>query len=115
MEGETGSAGNSHEQRKIPLPVVVISHGPSLAAKTDCENKPRADTLIFFFPVQFLETIARETNRYGNEDRVCPVTGWDDDGSLSDGNDGEEEEGDQPKSKNVLESSQSQTLLHGTG
>jgi hypothetical protein len=60
-------------------------HGPSLAAKTVCEKKSLVDLFIFFFSIPFLETIARETNRYGNKDWVSPGTGFDDDDSLSDG------------------------------
>jgi hypothetical protein len=47
---------------------------------------------IFFFPIPFLETITRKTNRYGNKDWVRPVASesfdWDDDNSISDGDDG---------------------------
>jgi hypothetical protein len=63
---------------------------------------PFADLFIFFFPISFLETIARETNRYGNKDWVCPIVGLDDDSSLLDFNDRGEEAGDEPKSKDVL-------------
>ena len=86
-------------------------YGPSLAAKTACESQSLADLFIFFFPNQFLETIARETNRYGNEDWVRPVAPTrssdddDDDDSISDGGDGDdpEEANEQPKSKHRLQ------------
>jgi hypothetical protein len=41
-------------------------HGPSLAARTCCEAQSLADLFLFFFPLPLLQTIAQETNRYGN-------------------------------------------------
>jgi hypothetical protein len=75
-EGETGSAWKLSRAKEYSF-AGGGHHGPSLAAKTVCENKSLADLFIFFFSIQFLETIARETDRYGNEDWVCPVTGSD--------------------------------------
>jgi hypothetical protein len=49
-------------------------HGPSQAAKSCCLVQSLGSLFIFFFPVRFLETIAQETNRYGNEEWVCPVS-----------------------------------------
>jgi hypothetical protein len=53
------------------------------SSKTVWKAQSLANLFIFFFPIEFLETITCETNRYGNnEDRVCPVA-WcvdDDDG-----------------------------------
>jgi hypothetical protein len=37
--------------------------GPTAAAKSACESQSLVDLFIFFFPIQFLETIAKETNR----------------------------------------------------
>jgi hypothetical protein len=81
-------------------------HGPSLAAKTACESQSLADLFIFFFTIQFLETIARETNRYSNKDWVRPVPptrSSDDDSILNGDGDDPEEANEQPKSKHRLQ------------
>ena len=56
--------------------------------------------------------MARETNRYGNEDWVRPVASQSSDGeddSISDGDDGDDppETNDQPKAKHILQACQS--------
>jgi hypothetical protein len=48
-------------------------YGPSQAAKTCCRAQSLVNLFLFFFPTPFIETIARETNRCGNEDWVRPV------------------------------------------
>lgn len=89
-EGESSSAWNLPQAKQYS--VAGGGHqGPSLAAKTLCEKKSLVDLFIFCFPIPFLETIAYETNRYGNEDWVSPLMCFDDDTSLFDGDNGEEE------------------------
>ena len=75
---------------------------------TSCESQSLADLFVFCFPIQFLKTIARETNRYGNEDWVRHVpptrSSDDDDDSITDGDRDDPEEADeQPKSKHRLQ------------
>jgi hypothetical protein len=81
-------------------------HGPSLASKTVCESQSLSDLFVFFFPIQFLEHIARETNRYGNEDWVRPVSNHksrleQDDDSISDG-DSDDDDDNTQQSKPIL-------------
>jgi hypothetical protein len=103
-EGEEGSAWKLAPNKEYSF-AGGGHHGPSLAAKTVCEAQSLGKLFLFFFPIQFLEIIARETNRYGNEDWVRPVarTTVDDD---DDDNDSltsvTSENGDQPESKEML-------------
>ncbi len=82
-------------------------HGPSLSARTCCEKKSLADLFMFFFPLPLVQTIARETNRYGNEDWVRPVaraSGVNDDDSIGaeDEDEDVEQDREEPKSKHML-------------
>jgi hypothetical protein len=59
---------------------------------------------LFFFPLQFLQTITTEMNRYGNKDWVPLVshTTVQDDNNNSMNADGETDDDDQPESKRIL-------------
>jgi hypothetical protein len=48
-------------------------HGPSAKAKTVCENGCLAELFLLFFPLNLVETIARQTQQCGVEDWVRPV------------------------------------------
>jgi hypothetical protein len=107
-EGEIGSSWKLPRDKQYSF-AGGGKHGPSLAAKTVCEGHSLVNLFLFFFPLQFLQTIARETNRYGNEDWVRPAsrssTNADDDdnsGNENDGEENDEEENDEPKSKHIL-------------
>mmetsp|Transcript_28371 Transcript_28371/g.67599 ORF Transcript_28371/g.67599 Transcript_28371/m.67599 type:complete len:1231 (+) Transcript_28371:374-4066(+) len=47
--------------------------GPSSAVTTACNNRELADLFMFFITMEMLETIAKETNRYGNEQPMKPA------------------------------------------
>ena len=78
-------------------------HGPSLAGVSICHQLSLSALFIFFFPIEFLELIARKTNRYGNEDWVRPVSKRtyteDDDESNGGGDSDDDDNGDENKPK----------------
>mmetsp|Transcript_15413 Transcript_15413/g.19813 ORF Transcript_15413/g.19813 Transcript_15413/m.19813 type:complete len:151 (+) Transcript_15413:335-787(+) len=45
-------------------------HGPSSSALTACKNRSLSELFLYFQPVKVLEDIAKQTNKYGNEDWV---------------------------------------------
>jgi hypothetical protein len=103
MEGEIGSSWKLPRDKQYSV-TGGGKHGPTLASKTVCEGHSLVNLFLFFFPLQFLQTIACETNRYGNKGWVCPAscssTNADDDDSSGDENDAEEN--NEPKSKHIL-------------
>jgi hypothetical protein len=49
-------------------------YGPKSTAFAKTTGECLADVFLLFFPIDFWETIARETNRYGFGDWVCPAS-----------------------------------------
>jgi hypothetical protein len=96
-EGVTGSAWKLPRAKDYTFAGGGLE-GPTIAAKTVCESQSLVDLFVFFFPIQFLDTIAQETNRYANEDWVRSVkqnsTTQADDDNNSDGDDDDEPEED---------------------
>ncbi len=77
---------------------------PFLSSKNGLWRALPCEPLPILLSLQFLQTIARETNRYGNKDWICPASrssmNVDDDDSSGDESDAEEN--DEPKSKHIL-------------
>jgi len=48
--------------------------GPSYPVRRACAHRDLGDLFLFYFPITILQWIAKETNRYGNEDWVRPGT-----------------------------------------
>jgi hypothetical protein len=57
MEGKTGSEWRLSRNKEYSFGGGG-HHGPSLAAKTVCEAQSLVNLFLFFFPLQFLQTIA---------------------------------------------------------
>ena len=57
--------------------------GPTNHAKTACEDRDLAKLFMSFWPVVLLQNIAKQTNKYGNEDWVRPARPGDEDASVA--------------------------------